>query len=426
MKRLLVILPLLLGLLLPGCAPGAGDAGELTILYASEMYSCEFYTFAEVYQAAHPNVTLNLVGLEHNHEHDAHSEDEDPLGEALEALASGAISADLVVFDDVYLHRFTARSLLRDLDEFPALKKTADNPALLDGIARFCRADGAFHMVPLNLAYTGFVINTALFERLGLAVPDKSWTYDDYYDLALRSRQDLNGDGRPDTWLAYVEDNSAFRFINPVYGAAVSGGYALLYDTPEFMDYMKKAEELRELGVFYIPGAHPDADTAEEMERLMTEEMRGEDKLMYPIYFWDLHGYRAEDWEELLVLPLPKRVVDGSRLGGITLGLHAGAGQSALAANFIAEFLSEDYQRAHATEMQLYGDIGKYEKMKNFSPSVVEWLEYSARDCYNFAMPVGLAGWMNTELYPRLASGVLSLEECAAEIRREAEARMNR
>ncbi|MFJ5779795.1 ABC transporter substrate-binding protein [Streptomyces sp. NPDC093094] len=98
--------------------------------------------------------------------------------DALATTTAAKDSPDVVQMDELYLASYADRGALFDLGKARKLLDTSmfDREALATG-----QIDGTQYALPIGLGVSSVVINTDLFQKYGVAVPDDTkWTWDDY------------------------------------------------------------------------------------------------------------------------------------------------------------------------------------------------------------------------------------------------------
>jgi multiple sugar transport system substrate-binding protein len=102
--------------------------------------------------------------------------------DALATSTAAKDSPDVVQMDELYLSSYAGRGALYDLGKAKKFLDTSqyDANALSTG-----QVDGAQYAVPVGVSVMSVVVNTDLFKKYGVALPDdKTWTWDDYAKVA--------------------------------------------------------------------------------------------------------------------------------------------------------------------------------------------------------------------------------------------------
>ncbi|MET9735451.1 sugar ABC transporter substrate-binding protein [Streptomyces sp. NPDC006458] len=98
--------------------------------------------------------------------------------DALATTTAGKDSPDVVQMDELYLASYADRGALHDLGKAKKLLDTSmfDHKALATG-----QVDGTQYALPTGVGVSSIVVNTDLFKKYGVALPDDTkWTWDDY------------------------------------------------------------------------------------------------------------------------------------------------------------------------------------------------------------------------------------------------------
>ncbi|GAA2225266.1 extracellular solute-binding protein [Promicromonospora sukumoe] len=96
----------------------------------------------------------------------------------LATTAAAGDMPDVVQFDQLYLASYAGRGALLDLD---ALPEFVDASSLPETVLGGGRVDGSLYAVPIGVAGNGVVLNTSVFEKYGVPVPDTdTWTWDEF------------------------------------------------------------------------------------------------------------------------------------------------------------------------------------------------------------------------------------------------------
>ncbi|WP_423464382.1 ABC transporter substrate-binding protein [Promicromonospora sp. MS192] len=96
----------------------------------------------------------------------------------LATTAAAGDMPDVIQFDQLYLSSYAGRGALLDLD---ALSEFVDASSLPENVLGSGRVDGTLYAVPIGVAGNGVVMNTSLFEKYDVPIPDTdTWTWDDF------------------------------------------------------------------------------------------------------------------------------------------------------------------------------------------------------------------------------------------------------
>jgi multiple sugar transport system substrate-binding protein len=98
--------------------------------------------------------------------------------DALATTTAAKDSPDVVQMDELYLASYADRGALYDLGKAKKILNTSqfDDEALATG-----QVDGTQYALPIGVGVLSFVVNTDLFKKYGVDLPDdKTWTWEDY------------------------------------------------------------------------------------------------------------------------------------------------------------------------------------------------------------------------------------------------------
>jgi multiple sugar transport system substrate-binding protein len=160
--------------------------------------------------------------------------------------ASGKNMADVIQMDYRYLFEYARRNQLEPLDDYmgKGLDLTAFNPAFLDS----GRVDGKLYAVPWTTNSVFCCCDATTFAKLGIPVPDASWTWDDL----KRVSGEIKKAGMADYW--GVSDKGRWEpmmeFFMRQRGKALYGeGGGLGYTEEDVADYFGHWEAFRTAGL---------------------------------------------------------------------------------------------------------------------------------------------------------------------------------
>ncbi len=145
------------------------------------------------------------------------------------------------------------------LENFPQIMEQMD--ALFDDVVRLCTYDGHIFGIPksFSISNTFLSYDAALFEELGVTLPDTDWTLEDFYKLAKEVRSD-------GIYLAFSPPLSLWDYMHQYFDPYGSG--TLNDDGPVLREYLTIYKKLCDEDLIY-PG------TAKEMrEEVANGELR--------------------------------------------------------------------------------------------------------------------------------------------------------
>ncbi|MCU4749762.1 MULTISPECIES: ABC transporter substrate-binding protein [unclassified Streptomyces] len=135
----------------------------------------------ELFEADHPNITVEAVYSDWNGYWDRMAT----------ATAAGDM-ADVVQFDQLYLSSYAERGALLDLS---TVDNILDPSALPDAVLDSGRVGDTLYAVPTGATTNGVAVNTTLFERYGVDLPDTdTWTWEDLEEASVALGQASGGE----------------------------------------------------------------------------------------------------------------------------------------------------------------------------------------------------------------------------------------
>lgn len=178
------------------------DPSELDFLNAA---------FAE-YQKMHPNVSFKLNTVPY-----------DSLNQKATQLVAGGTAPDVVKLTDV---RPEIAPFILDLSKYIGGEDYLNK--YIKGVAAAMKRDGKIIGLPLDVTANGLILNKYLFEKAGVAIPDKkdAWTWSEFLKKAAEVRDktgvkySLVWDVTPHRWLTYFFENGAQLFSDDQKGNA--------------------------------------------------------------------------------------------------------------------------------------------------------------------------------------------------------------
>ena len=386
--------------------PEAREKTTLRILVGDRI-GCDLGDYMAYFNEQNPDVSLMFVGVDHSHDHEeaGHDEsEEEPRDVAVvHALLSGEVQADVILLDSLQAYRYLAAGVLEDLSASPALESALKNPNLLPGIDGICRQNGLFYGVPAEIAYQGFVVNKALFDRYAMPYPSPEWTHRDFHEMAARLSA-FEGIVSGENHMMYAEDDT--RYFNESLGIDVANRYAVQYDAEAFAAYLRQAKITfdRKLNAPPVPGSYTSAAA-------YLAAQKSDDLFLNFVYHYDLHAYETGALADALILPLPKNIQGGVYVNASMLGISATAQEKQLAEAFISSFFDEGYQRQYAAEMMLYSDKSAYAVMSRIDDNVEAWIAQTTVAMLPAMYADELVAWLDASVTPSILDGSLSVEE---------------
>jgi len=395
-------------------------------------YMVDYDKYLDYFQIKHPEIELQFVSIPMMI---IDNRDQFRL-----RLMSGEMDVDIITQPSLADPFYFKSGLYRDLSGFPDIDHALNNPEMLEGFRENCTdSSGSVFGIPTGAYYSGYIINTVLFERTGLTLPEPDWTVDDFYALSIQVANRLNGGGEPKAYMGIRyksnedgEDTSyryrmAAALDSPlIVGLNSSNGYAPQFDTPEMIQLMKRGKELYTLFP-YING-YDNRDMSQSDPSLLF--WRFDVLTPYGFVNRDQNASFTAEQQAGLLLPFPIDIYGNGRSPFLSyntgfLSIYNRAKNPDDAALFITGFLDEDYQRANAQYFQMYRDASRYANMQNIPKSWEGLIALlTKRTSYNGDLAnVDILRFYHT-LESRYFWGELTAEEFARELQEGVERRM--
>ncbi|MBN2983061.1 ABC transporter substrate-binding protein [Cohnella algarum] len=198
----------------------------------------------ELYTQQNPNVTFEpeYSGM-------------DGYLDKLSTQAAAKNAPDIFQIDPGWVADWASRGSLADLTDGVDLSEVDEK------LANGGKFDGKQYAIPLGSTAYGMIYDKAALEKLGLTAPENGWTWDDFFALAKESKSKL-ASGQYFT-KDYAGDYFAFSAYHYAQGKGllVTEDGKFNIDEATFLDWTKKFQELRELGV--VPPADVNASDKE-------------------------------------------------------------------------------------------------------------------------------------------------------------------
>ncbi|WP_233530915.1 ABC transporter substrate-binding protein [Paenibacillus alkalitolerans] len=186
----------------------------------------------EIYTKQHPNVTFTPEYLAW-----------DGYWSKLPTLAASKSMTDVLQMDAAYIKEYVARGTLEDLSDID-LSGIVD-PKVIDNL----KIDGKLYGIPLSQNAQGIAFNKAELEQFGIPLPQKDWTWDDYFNWAREARKKLPegqypiGDTTTWDWYQYYQASMGKGEI------MADGGKTFNLDKELFMKFFNTYAEFRKEGI---------------------------------------------------------------------------------------------------------------------------------------------------------------------------------
>lgn len=130
----------------------------------------------------------------------------------LEAGATGGEMPDVFWMHSNEAYRYMSNGILMDLTDRIASSEKLDMSQFPEDIKTLYQHEGKTYAIPKDVDTIALWYNKTMFDEAGIPYPDDSWTWDDYYDAALKlTKEDgsqygtaMNPTNNQDGWMNMV------------------------------------------------------------------------------------------------------------------------------------------------------------------------------------------------------------------------------
>lgn len=265
---------------------GGSDDGQITLRFAwwgsDELNAIKADQIA-LFEKAHPNIKVAGEPSEYNGYYDKL---------ATQVAGGGAPDALQITYDALPL--YTSKHAIYDLSD------EIDQSAFPAGSLDAGIVDGSLYALPTGLGSRGIIINPAVFDAAGVAIPDDtSWTWDDYIKIA-KEISEKSADGiYGSSQIANDQSLMAFARQNGEDLYTAGGKNGVSKKTAE--TFFAFAKELQ------ASGGSPDASTAaEDGTASLEQSLMGQGKIgmtFAPLNFVGI--YAGASGQDLRILNVP-------------------------------------------------------------------------------------------------------------------------
>ena len=215
----------------------------------------------------------------------------------LEAGATGGELPDVFWMHSNVAQKYMENDLLLDLTDKIAASDTIDLSNYYEGIVKLYQSEGKQYAVPKDIDTIALWYNKTIFDEMGVAYPDDTWTWQDFKEAAKKLTND-------DHWgYAIAPGNNQEGYYNTIYSM---GGYVISDDKKKSgMDDPKSIEAVKLFTDMIAEGSCPDLATVSETA---PNELLCAGKVAMSINgSWMLAGYRDNEYSaancDVAVLP---------------------------------------------------------------------------------------------------------------------------
>ena len=150
----------------------------------------------------------------------------------LEAGASGGDMPDVFWMHSNEVQKYMENDILMDLTDRIAASDKLEMDKFPEDIKNLYSWDGKTYAIPKDVDIIALFYNKTMFDEAGLSYPDDSWTWDDFYDAAVKLTKDdgsqygtaMNPSNEQDGWMNIIytmggkvltDDKKASGFDDP-------------------------------------------------------------------------------------------------------------------------------------------------------------------------------------------------------------------
>ena len=215
----------------------------------------------------------------------------------LEAGATGGELPDVFWMHSNVAQKYMENDQLLDLTDKIAASDKIDLSNYYEGIVNLYKSDGKQYAVPKDIDTIALWYNKTIFDEMGVAYPDDTWTWKDFADAAKKLTND-------DHWgYAIAPGNNQEGYYNTIYSY---GGYVISDDKKKSgMDDPKTIEAVKLFTDMIADGSCPDLATVSETAP--NELLQAGKTAMCISGSWMLAGYRDNEYTskncDVAVLP---------------------------------------------------------------------------------------------------------------------------
>ncbi|MBE5904554.1 MAG: sugar ABC transporter substrate-binding protein [Pseudobutyrivibrio sp.] len=215
----------------------------------------------------------------------------------LEAGATGGELPDVFWMHSNVAQKYMENDLLLDLTDKIAESDKIDMSNYYEGIVNLYQSNGKQYAIPKDIDTIALWYNKTIFDEMGVAYPDDTWTWDDFADAAAKLTNDEH-------WgFALAPGNNQEGYYNTIYSM---GGYVISDDKKTSgMDDPNSIKGVKLFTDMIAAGSCPDLATVSETD---PNELLCAGKTAMAINgSWMLAGYRDNEYAaancDIAVLP---------------------------------------------------------------------------------------------------------------------------
>ena len=136
----------------------------------------------------------------------------DNIWQKLEFMIVAGIPPDVSGIEQPNLPKFTSAGEVEPLDDWIKNDPSFDPGKIIKECMDEGNWDGVQWAIPTNFSPVCLWYNKTLFDQAGVPYPTRDWTQEDVLAAAQKLTKDLNGDGIPDIWGFFTNNNHWNRY----------------------------------------------------------------------------------------------------------------------------------------------------------------------------------------------------------------------
>jgi len=182
--------------------PPSDPNKTITILIpADTAYVDDQKKFDEAYKKVHPDIAVNSVRFTWEN-----------IWQKLEYMIVAGIPPDVSDMGQPNLPKFVQAGEVEPLDDWIKTDPAFDPSSILKECMDEGNWDGSQWAIPATFSPVCLWYNKTLFDEAGVPYPNRDWTQAEMLAAAKKLTRDINGDGVPDIWGFYTNNNHWNRY----------------------------------------------------------------------------------------------------------------------------------------------------------------------------------------------------------------------
>ncbi|WP_127534195.1 ABC transporter substrate-binding protein [Paenibacillus kobensis] len=301
-----------------------GDAGktdlgkaELTFMFRGGPDEQTAYNkTVDQFEKDHPGVKVKVI-----------STAADQYATKLKAAITGKSVPDVFYYDPGDLMAYANGGVLLNLTQYVENNKDIDINKIWQKGVDLYRYDGAtvgqgdIYGLPKDLGPFSMGYNKTMFEKAGIALPDKDkpYTWDEFMNVAQQLTKDNNGDGKLDQWgtglnvtwnlQSLVWSNGA-DWIDPTHTKVT-------VDDPKFAEALQYFADMQ--NKYHVTPSIAEAQTLDTYQRWMQGQIG-----FFPVGPWDMSTYEKLPFDyDLIPYPAGSTGQSATWLGSLGIGVSS-------------------------------------------------------------------------------------------------------